>query len=56
MMFIIGILLFLLGFAMAVAVCSICRWKNNKHDSRTFRIDRIDGGVVKTRTGEVFYL
>ena len=31
-------------------------WDLDKHDGRTFRIDRIDGGIVKTRTGEVFYL
>lgn len=31
-------------------------WDLDKHDGRTFRIDRIDGGVVKISTGEVFYL
>ena len=31
-------------------------WDLDKHDTRTFRIDRIDGGVVKISTGEVFYL
>lgn len=31
-------------------------WDLDKHDGRTFRIDRIDGGVVKTGTGKVFYL
>lgn len=30
-------------------------WDLDKHDGRTFRIDRIDGGVVKISTGEVFY-
>ena len=30
-------------------------WDLDKHDTRTFRIDRIDGGVVKISTGEVFY-
>lgn len=30
-------------------------WDLNKHDTRTFRIDRIDGDVVKISTGEVFY-
>lgn len=30
-------------------------WDLEKHDTRTFRIDRIDGGVVKISTGEVFY-
>lgn len=31
-------------------------WDLDKHDTRTFRIDRIDGDVVKISTGEVFYL
>lgn len=31
-------------------------WDLDKRNSRTFRIDRISGGIVKTRTGEVFYL
>lgn len=30
-------------------------WDLDKHDTRTFRIDRIDGDVVKISTGEVFY-
>lgn len=30
-------------------------WDLDKHDTRTFRIDRIDDGVVKISTGEVFY-
>lgn len=30
-------------------------WDLDKQDTRTFRIDRIDGGVVKISTGEVFY-
>lgn len=30
-------------------------WDLDKRNSRTFRTDRIDGGVVKTSTGEVFY-
>lgn len=31
-------------------------WDLDKQDTRTFRIDRIDGDVVKISTGEVFYL
>ncbi len=30
-------------------------WDLDKQDTRTFRIDRIDGDVVKISTGEVFY-
>lgn len=30
-------------------------WDLDKRNSRTFRIDRIDGGIVKINTGEVFY-
>nr|DAQ35113.1 MAG TPA: WYL domain protein [Bacteriophage sp.] len=30
-------------------------WDLDKQNTRTFRIDRIDGGVVKISTGEVFY-
>lgn len=30
-------------------------WDLDKRNSRTFRIDRIEGGVVKISTGEVFY-
>ncbi len=31
-------------------------WDLNKNDERTFRTDRISGGVTNTETGEVFYL
>jgi len=31
-------------------------WDLNKNDERTFRTDRISGGVTNTKTGEVFYL
>lgn len=31
-------------------------WDLNKNDERTFRTDRISGGVTNTGTGEVFYL
>lgn len=30
-------------------------WDLDKRNSRTFRTDRIEGGVVKINTGEVFY-
>lgn len=30
-------------------------WDLDKRNSRTFRVDRIEGGVVKISTGEVFY-